>query len=147
MATILDIQENLKNVKSNIKSIASRAVQDTEVEFLKLNVEQLEHGFDSQKKRLKKYRSKEYADFKSSLNSLPGNGNPDLILTGAFTESFNLNVSGDNFKIFASDQKANDLTKKYGDDIFGLTEESNEFYAQNPVLLAMMESITAITGL
>ena len=147
MATAADLQEIVKTLKSNLKQIAAIAIQDTETEFIKLNVEQLESGFDSKKKRLRKYRSPQYAQLKNQQNALPGLGNPDLILTGAFTGSFNLNVAAENYTIFATDYKANDLTKKYGDDIFGLGETQNEYYSQNVVFPVMMETITTMTGL
>jgi len=145
MATALDLLTNLKSLK--ILDIAVDAIDKTKDIAVDLNVEQLACGYDSEKKRLKKYRSKSYSDFKQSMNSLPGFGNPDLILTGAFVNSFKLDISGQNLKFSASDSKSDDLTKKYGDNIFGLGETNNEYYAQQVVFPIMMNTIQGFIGL
>lgn len=146
MATVLDVQENIKSLK--VKDIAIDAIDKTLEVAVSLNVEQLTMGKNSDGTKIKpSYRSKKYAQLKANKNPKPGMWTPDLILTGAFTESFKIDISGDNLKYSATDSKAPELTKKYGDDIFGLSENSNEYYAQNIVFPVMMETINQMTGL
>lgn len=91
--------------------------------ILDLNREQLMHGEDSRGRKLLKYDSKEYADFKKKLNP---KGVTDLKLTGAFHESFTLDASEFPIEFGAADEKTTKLVAKYGQDIFGLSEESKE---------------------
>lgn len=154
MATILDVQNNLKGLKGFIHIIAKSAIDNSKDVAIDLNVhEQLEEGFNSKGERLKKYKKWKYRgieyydEFKNKLNPKPGIGNPDLILTGDFTKSFTLDISGDSFKMWSDDEKTQKLVTKYGDDIFGLSEKSIDFYAQEVVLPLMMDNINEITGL
>lgn len=146
MATILDVQENIKSLK--VKDIAVDAIDKTLEVAVALNVEQLASGKNSDGTKIKpSYSSKKYAQLKANKNPKPGMWTPDLILTGAFTESFKIDISGDNLKYSSTDSKAPELSKKYGDDIFGLTENSNEYYAQSVVFPVMMDTINQMTGL
>jgi hypothetical protein len=80
------------------------------------NTAQLDAGLNSNGYELPEYRSDEYAAFK-------GRTIPDLKLTGDFWEGFVIEQTKSNLKIWSTDSKTDKLVKKYGSDIFGLTDE------------------------
>lgn len=95
-------------------------IQRNEAAILNLNRGQLYSGIDSDGNSLAEYKSKWYADFKKTLNP---KGVTDLNLTGSFHENFFF-VGELPLIIWSYDEKTDELVKKYGRKIFGLTEEN-----------------------
>ena len=143
MVTVVDMMANLSLLDIENESIAAIGV--TSEKILDLNRDQLYHGFDSEKTRLKKYRDPDYAEMKRGMNPNPGLGNPDLILTGAFVSSFQVDADSSGLEIKADDP--NDLTGKYGDQIFGLDDENQQYYNQEVFLPELASKIEDLTGL
>ena len=100
------------------------AVVENREEILDLNISQLEVGKDSLGELLERYVLDSYAEFKQAIGSQAPFGIADLILEGDFTEGFFLIVDGKKIQITSTDDKTGDLAHKYGQDIFGLTEDS-----------------------
>jgi hypothetical protein len=67
--------------------------------------------------------------------------------TGDFYSSINVDVKRDTFTIFATDDKTNKLTRKYGKSILGLQEESKSRYVKNVLFPALKKRIYQVTGL
>jgi len=146
MATVLDMIENINAL--DIHELAVNAIMSTEDAMVNLNREQLTEGLDSRGHKLKPtYGSKAYATKKAAQNPRPGKWNPDLILTGAFVESFKVSLSGDDLKFEASDIKAPDLLEKYGDDVMGLMDTQQEHYNNNIFYPEFAGNIEHETGL
>lgn len=146
MVTPGDLLANLKLI--DVVNDAIEVVVATKEEMAKLNVEQLAEGQDSEGKKLSpKYRNRSYARKKNQMNLTPGFGNPDLILTGAFTEKLSVAVSGQSFSFSSGDSKRPDLVSKYGDNIFGLNEKQQQYYNEEVFLPEFQEIITVKTGL
>lgn len=123
--TIPELQRRWKTI--DIRKAAASIISDNKQQIADLNREQLMDGVNKQGKKLKKYQSKSYAARKNRMNPTPGLGNPDLYLTGRFHEAMNVKINSKvSYEIFSSDSKTSDLTKKYGKDIFGLTDESRD---------------------
>ena len=123
--TIPELQRRWKTI--DIRKAAASIISDNKQQIADLNREQLMDGFNKEGKKLKKYQSNSYAARKNRMNSAPGLGNPDLYLTGRFHEAMNVKINSKvSYEIFSADSKTSDLTKKYGKDIFGLTEESRD---------------------
>ena len=99
-------------------------VLDNETEILDANTSQLEQGKDALGNFLENYLSEDYARFKRTLSSLPPFGVPDLKLEGDFHEGFVLRWEGNAFFITSTDQKTDKLKQMFGEDIFGLMDES-----------------------
>ena len=99
-------------------------VLDNETEILDANTSQLEQGKDALGNFLENYLSDDYARFKRVLSSLPPFGVPDLKLEGDFHEGWVLRWAGFEFFMTSTDHKTNKLVQMYGEDIFGLTDES-----------------------
>lgn len=144
MATLHEMQRRLKTV--DLKQIAIGIVADTKPDLIDKNREQLmDEGTDRRNKKLQRYRSNSYAARKNKMNPFPGFGNPDLYRTGAFQRAFQFKLlSKDTFEIYSTDSKAKDLEKKYGTDIFGLTDQSKSEYNKTIMQPQMVQEVKKI---
>lgn len=146
MATALDLLENIQAI--NIAEEARKAVNETAHHMADLNREQLSAGYDAKGHKLTPhYSSRSYAAKKNAMNPEPGMWHPDLMLTGAFAESFKASATGDDIEFEASDPKANELLEKYGDDVLGLFETQQEYYNERIFYPVFSDAITEVTGL
>ena len=102
----------------------NRAIVENREEILDLNVAQLRQGKDSLGQFLYEYASEDYAQFKQAMGSQAPFGVADLILEGDFTEGFTLKKEGREFRFDSTDEKRDKLVQMYGEDIFGLSLES-----------------------
>ena len=69
--------------------------------------------------------------------------NPDIVTlydTGDFYRTMFLDVGSDMLEIESTDWKSSELQEKYGEEIFGLTDESKNEYAKK-ALTALIEKI------
>lgn len=135
-------KEALENM--DLEVIASTSIINTTGQIVKLNVDQLRNGLTSEEGRLIKYRNPLYALEKNQLNPLPGLGNPDFILTGAFTspENFRAELVGDAVRIYSIEEKAPKLEARDGADmIYGLGEERHDLYIEEDLEPEFMEEV------
>lgn len=118
----------LKKAISTIKAFnfelsLLKVVKDNDNVIIDLNTDDqlFKFGIDSAGQKLAPYRSSEYAQLKAQLNP---NRVTDLKLEGDFYKGFR--VDADKFPIYVTsiDDKAAKLVAKYGEDIFGLTQEN-----------------------
>lgn len=114
-----------KIVKNHEKELKSIILTHVDV-LVDLNTSQLMKGIRSDGTSLGNYKSKDYANFKRTLNP---NGVVDLKLTGAFHESFYVRKSEFPIVIDAKDKKRNELVNKYGEKLFGLTQINKKVFA------------------
>lgn len=144
MATIHEMNRRMKQV--DLSKIAVSIIADSKQELIDKNKEQLlDEGFDRKSKKLKRYASNSYAARKNKLNPFPGFGNPDLYRTGAFHRGFQLKLLTKNsFEIFSTDSKSKDLEKKYGTDIFGLTDQSKKEYSAETMQPQLVREVKKI---
>jgi len=112
---------------SSFDQIFRKAVIEHQEKILDLNTAQLEIGKDSLGELLFSYASDSYAEFKKALGSKSPLGIPDLKLEGDFYSGFVLKFDGSEFFITSTDEKKDHLRDKYGEDIFGLGEDSLDF--------------------
>jgi hypothetical protein len=97
--------------------------------------------------KLELYQSVLYALDKEKMNPLPGFLHPDLFLTGEFFNGFFVEVDNDSYLIYSKDEKTEDLVKRYSDDIFGLTDQNKEIFADTYLYEAVTQYIADKTGL
>ncbi len=99
----------------------------------------------SKKSRVVEGGTELYRDFKNKLNPKAGLGNVDLILSGSFINSFFLKEKGEGYIFEASDSKADDLLKRYGEDIFNLNNKAfNDFlikYVKKPFTIEIKKQL------
>ena len=106
----------------NIDTALQTAFTANEREIADQNRKQLYAGFDKKGQRLKKYRNSKYARVKNQMNPVPGLGNPDFFLTGAFQRAISVQVQGGTIRTLMNDSKSDDLLKR-DPDIIGLGGE------------------------
>ena len=144
MTTALDVLENFSklNIDKEVKVSIGKTVESLKL----LNIEQLKAGQTSKGSKFQKYRSRDYAEMKNQMNSEPGLGNPDLILTGAFVSSIQVDVGGDSLEITAND--VHGLFEKYGENnILGLQDKQQDYYNHEIFYPEFRAKIEEITGL
>lgn len=101
---------------------AENAMTATAVAFVEENKLQMNAGYNRFDEKIgdnQPYKSADYAFDKYKQNPLPGLGNPDLDLTGAFQGGLSVTISGGVVSEKSSDPKNDKLLGKYP-DIMGL---------------------------
>lgn len=135
MATILDLQENLKQF--NIEVVAKQTIAATSNIMADENRKQLRKG---------KYSTGEemppYSKVSKMLFDKP-DGGIQLFDTGAFHKSIQVDVGSDEFEFIADDNF--NLETRFGNNIYGLPNDSN--YPQDTVQPLIQDEFTKVTGL
>lgn len=146
MTTFTDLHQTIS--KFNAEKVVETVYEQTKESLADLNAVQLLQGQSAKGKNLKSYANAEYAAYKNQLNPLPGYGNPDLKLTGAFYQGIRAEFQGGRLEITSTDSKTASLQKKYSDDnMFGLSEKfRNEHVKENiePVFVREIETATGL---
>jgi|SRR5215216_2856308 len=119
-----------------------KIVENNKDTLIDLNLSQLMQGRNSAGQSLGNYASKEYADFKRTLNPL---GVIDLKLEGDFHAGFYVEASKFPVVIDSADEKTNELGIKYGEDIFGL-DQKNQAIFQAEILLETIKYYEELMG-
>lgn len=109
-------------VSVELDSIILRVVKEHEDYAIELNYSQLDKGKDRLGNTLKPY-SKAYAKKK-------GRKLPDLLLTGKFRSNFILRADKFPIEIYSPDEKTDLLVKKYGSNIFNLSQTNTLKFAR-----------------
>lgn len=137
MGTVIDVLGTMKKVDA--QRICKSVIGRTSDQYLDLNREQLLEGRRADGSVMPNY----------SWISVKVYGKPDgpimLFDTGAFHGSFKLDVGSQDLEILANDE--HNLEDRFGDEIYGLTPNSQEYYNQEIFLPELKEEITTITGL
>lgn len=85
------------------------------------------------------YRSEDYAEEKYRQNSKAGFGNVDLTLTGSLWRGIQISGFNDEYEIFSSDSKYDEITDKYGDYNFNITEEEKQHLFDKILVNVLMD--------
>lgn len=129
----------IESQKSEILTI----VRDNKEVVIDLNTEQqLFKGLDALGGFINPpYRSPAYATFKLHLNPL---GVVDLKYEGNFYRGFVLKADSFPVTITSTDSKTKEITKKYGDEIFGLDKKNLRTFVQDYVKPAFVAFIRRV---
>lgn len=90
----------------------------------KAKINEYEFGYLPTFKKIGRYKSDSYSDYKNSINPLAGYGYVDLINTGAFSNGLFLKQQGRGFIFESANDKNDTLKEKYGEEIFGLNRKT-----------------------
>lgn len=139
----MTIAEYHKNAKAiNLQQLAADIIEEHRDEIVMLNQRQLYTKSETQKgAKLDPYRSTVYAEYKYAMNPLAGLGRPDLSLTGDFYKAFYVKVTKTTFEVDSRDKKAGHLKEKYGDEIFGLSDDSLAELTKDYIEVALLTRI------
>lgn len=130
----------------DLHALVELSIEATKDEIVILNRSDLVQGLRADGAKIgdtDPYRFQLYAEEKYGQNPIPGLGNPDLKLTGAFYQGIyvTINHGQNSFTLDSLDQKSPMLQKKYGKLIFGLTKGSKSLYALYTLKPVLFEKI------
>ena len=114
--------EALKQFEKEHESIVIQLAANYEAEILDMNTDQLEKGIEATGNPV----SPPYRPLTISIKQQKGQPTDRVTLKdeGDFHDSFFLVLNQTSFAIYAKDEKTARIERKYGRDIFGLTDEN-----------------------
>jgi hypothetical protein len=145
MATIAEIYNSFQAF--DLDDAVFRAMDASSEGLTELNKEQLLSGQNANGDRVGQYRNELYAIEKNRMNPKAGFGNVDLRLTGDFFNRMNTNVLSNSTVTSSNDDKAAELEKKYGEDIYGLNTTFKAPFRDNYLAPAFANAFQLLTGL
>lgn len=123
---ILKMRDGVRAFEHEIPFIISKIIVENEAYIVDMNSEQqlFEQGVNNLGVSISDYQP--YAPFTIEIKHMKNQPTDRVTLrdTGDFHSSFYLLVGTEQFEIKASDPKTEDLIKKYGRQILGLTNEN-----------------------
>lgn len=129
-------------IDGNLEVQASEVVRENDNVLIDMNTEKLKHGKTSTGDSISpEYASDDYAEMKQDMNPRPGFGIPDLFLEGDFQGGFFVEEMEGGWDIDSKDEKRNKLAAKYGEEIFGNTEEDEQEFNKEYILPELVEWI------
>lgn len=128
MAGINAMRKKFRTLNFNLA--IGDALEETKGEILEYQKAQMQHGLASDGTKIGKYKNKSYAVKKYNLNPKAGAWNVDLKLYGEFYRGMVIKFFQRSFFIISVDQKYEKLTDKYGERIWGLSEEYKKDYSK-----------------
>lgn len=128
--------------KIDLVTIAEATIIEFSPELIDINTdEQLyEKGIDSLGQSLQ-----EYTAFTKQIKRQKGQPTDRTTLkdTGDFYDAFKLDSKTFPFGVTSTDPKTEELEFKYGEEIFGLTEENEKEYLTDPIEPALLDKAEA----
>ena len=126
----------LKSFNTQLDSSVEKVVRQNEELILEYNSEDqlLEQGIDTSNTKIASFAP--YHPYTVSVKRIKGQPTNKVTLrdTGEFHESFYINYLIGGFEIKSNDEKAQILEDKYGEEIFGLSEENFSDFLDHYVL-------------
>jgi hypothetical protein len=132
-----NIQKTAKRISKGLNKVADDAIKYSTIDMADLNVEQMLYGLNADGEQIGEYRSTRYGAMKQRMNSLPPPMWVDLHKDGGFHDALSADYRGSDLLFDSTDSKTSDLTTKYGNNIFGLTQE-NQTAIQNDVIFPII---------
>lgn len=124
MATHKNLLDSWRRVTAQMPQIILKGIEATQPNYIELQKAQMYAGKTVTGQTIAKaghpYQSLEYAIEKHSMNPLPGEGNPDLHLTGAYYDGISTEVDDQKIKVYSTDEKGPELDLIYPDSLAGL---------------------------
>lgn len=128
------IKKSVDTIVRGAKKAKYDAIDNNLATIADANVEQMTAGLNAEGGQLGLYRSEPYARFKKAIGSRSPFGVVDLKLSGDFHSGVFAQRRGDTITIFSRDSKTGDLVAKYGENTFGLTEQSRKGVANDQII-------------
>lgn len=151
MCTVSEMLRRLNSI--DVIEMAADIVDEHQQKYLDLIKGQLKSGKDKTGAAIipsylvNNYANRRYAIKKYASNSLPGYGNPDLYLSGSLYEALKLARTSNTLTITSSVSYFEHIDKKYGEQPFGLDEDSKDIYRENVLFPLLSKRINlTLTG-
>ena len=117
----LEFQKKLIKARNGIEQETAKIILKFEEVIIDLIREKqlFDKGIDGKGKRIKP----EYSPFTVAFKKIKGDKSDHVTLfdTGALYKSFTTDYGSFQLEVFPTDQKSDELMRKYGDDIFSMT--------------------------
>lgn len=141
MGTVLSALKKYMALREALPDIVRETVKEHKEEILSMNKQQMKEGKNSLGRPIGKYKNPDYQRMKAGMNPL-ASGNVDLELTGVFKQGLIIDLTGDRIVINSSgDLKSRALESRYGDVIFGLTDDNKKEFISNTLRPAFIQKI------
>jgi hypothetical protein len=143
MATIAAIYERIQRLDTDV--VIEQALDETSEQRADINAEQMYKGVESTGEEINPAYTRTTVKIKQEK------GQPSdrvtLLDTGSFYQGIYSRVQGGEVVLSSYDAKTNDLVKKYGEDIFGLSTTFKREYLSQSLGPVLRQKIADITGL
>jgi len=145
MGTLLQLKKRLEALK--VDRVSQDSMEAVSNQLADRQRDQMLEGKNRKGARIGRYRNPAYARMKEVMNPLPGFGVPDLRLTGEFYKQVYVDVRDNTVIIDSTDEKTQSLVNKYGEEIFGLNENTKAEFIRKDLRPVFMQKISEATGL
>jgi len=139
MAGLKEYRNKLKNVIDDFDSITDKVLDDNKQAYADENTRVLfNEGVDSQGNKLP-----EYSETTKRIKAKKGQPTNRMTLkdTGDFHKGFFARISSGKMTISSKDDKTNELTERYGQDIFGLQADDRRLVSREMVLPELIKEL------
>lgn len=122
MVELRAIVDRLKTLKVVLPNLVREVIQESEQEIIDLNQVQLFSGENADGSDIEP----EYTSLTKRIKRVKGQPFDRVTLrdTGSFYGKMKVKTAGEILEIDSTDPKRNKLVQKYGEEIFGLTDEN-----------------------
>lgn len=139
MAGLKAYKAKLEQVISDFDAITDKVLDDNKQAYADENTRVLfNEGVDSQGNKLP-----EYSEITKRIKQKKGQPTNRMTLkdTGDFHEGFFAKISSGKMTISSKDDKTNELTERYGQDIFGLQADDRRLVSREMVLPDLIKEL------
>lgn len=124
MNAIEKVMNKLIRLPGTMDDILADVLLRNRSEVEEIQAEQQRLGQDAEGTFIGDLRSPAYARNKKARGGIAPFGKVDLRNTGAFQRGINMRIANKAVFLDSNEQKSPDLKEKYGEEIFGLNDES-----------------------
>lgn len=139
MNYIEEIQKGVQSIQVGLGDLVDIAMHENEKQIREWITDRWLTGKTPLGDYIGVYRGQGYAELKNRLNSKAGLGNVDLTLTGALGRGIQISGFNDEYEIFSTDWKYNDIVAKYGEINFNISEDEREILFSKIILIVLTE--------
>jgi hypothetical protein len=143
MITVAELKRRVQSV--NLDNVVTESIEDSNKEFIELQTEQMYEGFLSTGDPI----SPPYTARTVKIKKEKGQRYDVVTLndTNAFYEQMNITVDDEMIQIDSPVPYAKDLERKYGVEIYGLTEENRKEFVWDDLFPKVKQKIEQTTKL
>jgi hypothetical protein len=141
MTTISDFSKRLNKVIKELPVLIKESVKENDNVIIDtITEQQLQKGIRGDGQKIGEYKNKDYQKYKKQINP-QARGFVDLKLEGDFYKGFVLKEDGNFQTIYSKDEKAEKLEKKYGSEIYILTDKNHKAIVKDYILPTLQTKI------
>ena len=141
MATIADFSKRLNKVIKEMPTLIKESVKENDDVIIDtITEQQLQKGIRGDGQKIGEYKNKDYQKYKKQINP-QARGFVDLKLEGDFYKGFVIKEDGNFQTVISKDDKSEKLEKKYGSEIYILTDKNHQKIVKDYILPTLLINI------